>query len=303
MQQAQRLVAKIQLNIERARARSSAVDVTIQTFKSFSAADGSSYTAALTYYFFFSIFPLLLATAAILGYLTLGNESLRQTLLDAGLRSVPLLQSILSKETLETIEAQRQSMAATAVVLALYTGTGSVVALEHALNKIHGVSEEGSFLTKRLAALKWLVFLGGATIVSLALGALSGYATEVFDGTVAVTLGWALGHVAGGAVGVLIFATAYKVLPARVAGWRDVLPGAICAAIAFEVLKEVGTWYLERGAQGRAETFGTLAAAAGFLVASFLIAQVTLLSATLNDVLAQRRLTRQSMGEGEDRDG
>ena len=39
------------------------------------------------------------------------------------------------------------------------------------------------------------------------------------------------------------------------------------------------------------------ASAAGLLVASFLLCQVILLAAELNDVLAQRRLTRQSILE------
>jgi uncharacterized BrkB/YihY/UPF0761 family membrane protein len=73
-----------------------------------------------------------------------------------------------------------------------------------------------------------------------------------------------------------------------------VLPGALLAAILFEVLKEFGGWYLSRGAEGREAAFGVFASAAGLLVASFLLAQVILLAAELNDVLVRRRLTRQS---------
>lgn len=291
-----RSIARIKLAIERARSRYGAVDVTFQTFKNYSLVDGGSYAAALSYYFFFSIFPLLLFTASILGYLTFGNEALRQDLLDAGLRSVPLLKAILSPETLELIEERREEIAITGTLLALYSGTGAVVALEHALNKIHGVTEEANFIAKRLEALKWLVILGGATIISLGLGTLAGFATKIFEGSLATVSSLLLGHLVGALVGTFTFATAFRFLPNKAFTWREVLPGAIAAALAFEVLKELGTWYLEQGAKGRAQTFGTLAAAAGFLVASYLIAQVTLLAASLNDVLAQRRLTRHPSG-------
>jgi uncharacterized BrkB/YihY/UPF0761 family membrane protein len=70
--------------------------------------------------------------------------------------------------------------------------------------------------------------------------------------------------------------------------------GAVVAALLFELLKEFGTWYLSRGAEGREAAFGVFASAAGLLVASYLLAQVILLAAELNDVLAQRRVTRQS---------
>jgi membrane protein len=282
--------------IERARARWSVVDVGVQTFKNFSAVDGGTYSAALTYYFFFSIFPLLLFAASILGYLTLGNNELRQDILDAGLRSVPLLKSVLSKDTLATIEENRGSIAVTGVVLALYSGSGAIVALGHALNRILGVEQERNFLGKRLNSLLWLAVLGLGAVVSLGLGGLAGYATKFFDGTVSSILSRLLGHGVGFVVGAGVFATAYRFLPNKPQTWSDVLPGACVAAAAFEILKEMGAWYLEQGAGGREKTFGTLAAAAGLLVASYLIAQITLLAASFNEVLAERRLTRQSSG-------
>jgi membrane protein len=95
-------------------------------------------------------------------------------------------------------------------------------------------------------------------------------------------------------VGTLVFAAAFRVLPATELAWRDVLPGALVAAAAFELLKSLGAAYLEAGAASRNATFGTFAAAAGLLVASYLICQITLLSAEVNVVLAERRLTRQS---------
>ena len=42
-------------------------------------------------------------------------------------------------------------------------------------------------------------------------------------------------------------------------------PGAVLAAFLFELLKEFGTWYLARGAEGREAAFGVFASAAGLL--------------------------------------
>ncbi|MBA2725248.1 MAG: YihY/virulence factor BrkB family protein [Actinobacteria bacterium] len=59
--------------LERARAKNRVVDIAMRTLQSFSEDDGGSYAAALTYYTFFSIFPLLLFSASILGFLTDGD--------------------------------------------------------------------------------------------------------------------------------------------------------------------------------------------------------------------------------------
>lgn len=289
-----RIPARIKLRLQVARSRSGFADVAWRTYKSFSGHDGGFYSAALTYYLFLSIFPLLLFAASIVGYLTFGNESLREDILTAELAAIPLLDQILTPENLNSIETRRQAIALFGSLLALYSGTGAVVALSHALNRINGVTDERGFLARRSYSILWLVILGATSTISLGLGTLSGYAVELFDTGTAQVLGIALGHVVGFAVGLVIFATAFRFLTTKDTSWRGVLPGAIMASAGFEILKELGAWYLERGAGGREATFGAFATAAGLLVASYLIAQVTLLSAELNAVLAERRATRHS---------
>ncbi len=115
--------------------------------------------------------------------------------------------------------------------------------------------------------------------------------------TVAAVVGKILGHVSGFIVGVLLFAGAYRFLPAVRRSFREVLPGALIAAGLFEILKEVGAWYIQRGTTGREATFGVFAISATLLVACFLISQITLLCAEVNDVILQRRLTRQSSND------
>lgn len=287
--------ARLKLYLQRARAEKPAVDVTMQTFKAFSQDDGGTYTAALTYYMFFSIFPLLLFSASILGFVTRGDVELQARVLEAGLESVPFLQDILQPDNLAAIQERAAGLALTGAVLALYTGSGAVVALEHALNRIHGVSDEPTWLQKRLRSLRFLLLFGVAAIASFALGGIAGFAADLFpDGFTAAVAAWMVSHLLGFILGTAIFAAAFRLLPAVTRTWKEVLPGALIAGFLFEVLKELGSAYLARGAENRAATFGAFALAAGLLAASFLIAQITLLTAELNDVLVRRRITRQT---------
>jgi len=279
-----RPAAEIKLRLQRARADHTWVDVTFRTFRRFGEDEGGTLAAALTYYTFFSIFPLLLLAVSLLGYVTFGNESLQQELIRSGLRTVPLLRDALSPNGLELIMDRKGSLALTGLALALYSGSGAIVALEHGLNRIHHVADEPNWVQKRLRSLVWLGILGLAAIASLGLGIVSGAAPGVLA-AITATIGALLLNVG-------IFATAYRVLPKKDLSWREVLPGAIVAAVVFEILRFVGTAYLAQGETTRNATFGTFAAAAALLIASYLIAQITLLAAEVNAVLAERRATR-----------
>ena len=271
----------------------------MRTFNRYSQDDGGPYAAALTYFAFFSIFPMLLFAVSILGYVTFFNPDLRPQIIEAGVDAVPLMRDVLQPKALNDIVKQRQELAVTGLVLALYAGTGAIAALEHALNKIFRVDDEPNFLAKRVRALRWLALLGGLVVVSTAITALTGL--DLSGNSPETDALWreALGHLAGAAIGVAIFATAFRFLPARRLTWGDVLPGAVVAGVAFELLKLFGTLYLESGGPSEA-TFGAFALAAGLLVASYLIAQLTLLAAELNAVLIERREVRTSLLEDQE---
>jgi membrane protein len=284
MERVKRAPAEAKRRLERARARYGWVDVGVRTAKRYGDDDCGSYAAALTYYLFFSIFPLLLFAAAALGYLTLGNTALQRDILESGLKTIPVLSEAIDPESLEAIEDNRGAIALTGLGLALYTGSGAIVALEHALNKVGHVQQEPNFVVKRVRSLKWLAVLGLAAVGSLALSTVAGFLVG--------PLGAVMGVAAGVAVNVGIFATAFRFLPATGRSWAEVLPGSVLAAIVFEILKFAGSFYLARGAATREQTFGALAGAAALLVASYLISQIILFAAELNEALFERRAIR-----------
>lgn len=287
MDRVKRVIALAKLEVEKARSRWGFFDVAYRTFKRFGEDDGATHAASLTYYTFFSIFPLLLFSAAALGYITFGNDALRNDLINSGLKTIPILSDALSPSGLERIEQNRNGLAVTGTLLALYTGSGVIIAMQHSLNKIYHVDDEPNLLQKRLRSLMWLAVLGVFALASLALTTVSELAPDAVASLLTL--------VGGLAVNIALFSTAYKMLPETTLSWKEVLPGAIVAAIGFEILKIAGAAYLARGEGTRDRTFGTFAAAAGLLVASFIIARIVLLAAEVNAVLAERRATRQSL--------
>lgn len=280
------------VRLERARASSGLVDITVRVFKRFSETDGGAYAAALTYFTFFSIFPLLAVGAAILGFATNGDAQLQKDIFDRAVDSYPMLKDALSPDGFKTIERARQELALIGGLLALYSGSGAIVALEHALNKVNRVEEEPNFLIQRFRSLKWLGILGVTALFSVAASAVATWAGSAIDGAPGNGLA-ALLRVFAVVLSTAVFATAYKFLPDKAQSWRAVLPGAIVAAVAFEILKWVGSAFIAGGEDSRNATFGAFAAAATLLVVCYLASRITLLAAEVNAVLAERRITRQ----------
>jgi len=280
-----KLTAQAKLRLESARARHGWLDIALTTFKRFSDQDGGYYAAGLTYYLFFSVFPLVLFGVSALGFVVFLSDKLKTDIINASADAFPLVSQVLEPDTLEKVADARFSLAAAGLLLVLYSGTGGIVALEHALNRFRGLDQEGTFFQKRIRALKFLATVGLIPLFSVALGAVSQLVHSPLVGVVA--------FVAGAGTSVLLFATAFKFLPSVNPTWREVLPGAAIAGAIFEVLKIVGPLYLDSGRSNRDATFGAFAATAGLLISAYLLSQVTLLAAQLNAVLAERRQSRE----------
>lgn len=292
-----RLGTRAKLEVERARARYWTVDVSIGTLKRYSDDDGGFYAASLTYYMFFSIFPLLLFATAVLGFFI--DAELRRSLLESGIQTVPMLRQVFREGTLQSIQDNAGTLALVSLLLALYTGSGGVTALMHALNRVYRVKQEEGFVGKRLKSLKWLGFMAVAAVVTISPTALA----EVLGHQQGISrdlIGFGGRVIAAGVAGA-VFAVTFRFLPNRKLSWDDVLPGAVLAAVAFEILKFAGSFYVGTSAQGRNATFGAFATAATLLVVSYLLAQVVLVTAELNAVLTERRETRES-SQSEDKE-
>lgn len=70
--------------------------------------------------------------------------------------------------------------------------------------------------------------------------------------------------------------------------WRDVLAGAVIAALVWAALLTVGTWFVDRQIRGASDVYGFFALVIGLLSWLYVGAQMTLLAAEVNVVRARR---------------
>jgi membrane protein len=107
----------------------------------------------------------------------------------------------------------------------------------------------------------------------------------------------ALSFAAGGCVDVLVFLLSFRLLTAAPVTIRQVLPGAALAAGCWLLLQAAGGVYVNDVLKGSSQTYGGCAAVVGLLTWLLIAAEITLVAAEVNVVLARTLWPRSLAGE------
>ncbi|MBY6410262.1 YihY/virulence factor BrkB family protein [Rhodococcus sp. BP-252] len=247
---------------------------------------GGYLSALIAYYAFLSLFPLLLLFTTLLGIVLSGNPELQERILDSAMSQIPVIGDQLG-------QPDRLSGGVTAIVIgvvgSLYGGLGVSLAAQHALNTAWSVPRniQPDPLRARLRGLLLLTTVGSAIV---GLTVLNAVASSGMFGVAGGTLALVGAIVLNSAV----FAAAFRIGTARALSVRDVLPGAIAAAVIWQALQSFGGIYI-RYVVGNVSTsngvFAIVLGLLGFLyVASVLIVVCIEINAVRVDNLHPRAL-------------
>lgn len=262
----------------------------IAVVKKFGDDQAGTLAALIAYYGFFSMFPLLLVLVSVLGLVLAGNPALRDEIVNSALGHFPVIgDRIAARATIDELTGNWLSVGL-GVAGAAWAGLGVAQAAQRALNTVWDIprSQWPSFVSRRLRAALMLVILGtifAASTFTTGFGS-SGALPSFF----LTAVGWTVSLM----LNVVLFTLAYQVLTARDLKWRNVLPGAAVASLAWTVLQIVGGYYLTHQVRSASDIYGTFALVIGLLIWIALGAQVTLLGAEIN-VVWNRRLWPRSL--------
>jgi membrane protein len=242
--------------------------------------------AAIAYYAFFSIFPLLLVFTTVLGFVLDRHGHLYRSLIDSALGQFPVIGPQLRTHSL----SGSAFGVAVGICLSLWAGMRVFMAAQDAMNRLWGVPfpDRPGFLRARLRALGLLVLLGGGVLAATVLASLATFGAGY--GTV-----WKIGSAAlSTLLDIGLFWVGLRLLTAKDVSWRALRGGAIAAGIAYEALQAVGGFYVGHVLKSASNTYGTFALVIGLLSWIYLSVHVTLLAAESN-VVATRRLWPRSL--------
>ena len=241
----------------------------------------SQLAALIAYYGFFSLFPLLLLFVTVVGFVIGDDPHLRERLLDSALSQFPVVGTQIRRPG--GLSGSPFALVV-GIVGAFWSGTAVVAAAQQAMDDVWDVPrvERPGIVTRVMRAFLLLLVFGTSIVASTFLGSTGGAAGWGAAALKLVALGGTV------LVSVAVFAFAYRVLTVARVGWRDVLPGAIVAAVAWTILLMIGTWVVDRYISNAEEIYGFFAIVIGLLAWISLAAQLFLLAAEINVVRARR---------------
>jgi YihY family inner membrane protein len=257
--------------------------------KKFGQDSSSNLAVLITYYTFFSIFPLLLALSSMLGFVLHGNPKWQQKIETSAVHNLPLVSGPLPRHGSVVIIVL-------GTALALYSGLGVAKAAQHAWDVVYCVPkpEQPGFVPKTLRALR-LVVVGGLGLI-----ATSVVSTSVASGSaIGLHVGPALSVlsiVVTLILNVLLFTVIFRWLTSRKVSFRDVLPGAVLSAVALAILQAIASAFIAHKLKGAKATYGSFGAVIVLLSWFYLQSQVLLVAAQVN-VVRQDHLWPRSLNE------
>jgi YihY family inner membrane protein len=242
--------------------------------------DGHFHAALVTYYGFLALFPMLLLLATVLGLVLSGNPELQQRLLDSALAEFPVIGPQLG--TPERLGGGVVPFLVGGLV-ALYGALGLGQAIQHTMNTAWAVPRHSrpDPITARGRSLLLLCTLGLLVLASTLLSAVGtgAAASGVFSAGLEVLV--AVGSVLANAA---VFVLGFRLTTARRLTVRQVLPGAVAAAVAWQLLQSFGGVYVARVVANASAVDAVFALVLGLMAFIYLAAVVLVTCVEVNVV-------------------
>ena len=275
--------------------RRPAVRRTVAAWNRLQESNGNQYAAAITYFSFLALFPLLLLAVAIVGFVLAAQPHLQQELFSHITAKVPgEFGRTLQKSITAAVNA-RAGIGIIGLVGVLLTGLGWIGNLRGAIDAVMGSKpKQQNFVMAKVSNAGVLAGLGLGMLASLALTALG---TSLTDQIVAAAgLDSVPGmHAVLKVVGIAVAVAADVILFLWLLAWLPdarvprgiAVRAALLASLGFEVLKIVGTYTIAHTANS--PTSGPFAGLLAILIWIQLVARWLLFCAAWMSVLCRDR--------------
>lgn len=278
--------------LDQLQQRYPAIAVPLAVQKRFGEHGGGRLAAMISYWSFFSIFPLLLAFVTVLNVVLRNDPETRADLVDGALGQVPVIGTQLA-DTSQPLDGSWVTVSL-GLLGALWSGLAAANALQVALDEIADVPRyvRPNPAVRRVRALAFMLIL----VVGIAVSTFAANATTFLTSTWSILVA---GLVTTFVVDTLVLIVTFRLLTTGRSPWLELLPGALLGGLGFAALQVLGSWIIDRFIKGASDTYGTFAIVIALMSWFFLVSRLTLYGAELNGVLLHR-LSPRSMFNGDD---
>lgn len=247
--------------LQRLRERWPWFDHVLRAANTYNSQKGDYYAAGITYFSILSLFPIMMLSFSVAGFILASRPDLLDDISSAITDAVPGSLGDTVNSLVDAAVGSRGTVGVVGLLGALYTGLGWMSNLREALSAMwSNRSDPPNFVMTKIVDLGALIALGLAVLLSLGLTALS-------SGPVISTVLGLIGleDLPGAEIGIRIAALVLSVvatwalftviiarLPRETVRLRSAARAGLLAAVIFEVFKQVGAAYLEGVTSGPA---------------------------------------------------
>ena len=268
------------------------VALLVRTLQEMSDDDGTHMAASVAYYALFSLFPLLLGLIAILS-IFLEPKDLQNRLIDFTADYLPG-----SKELIETnvdaVLRLRGTVGAFAVVGLLWSSSAIFGAVTRAVNRAWDVHRDRPLYVSKPRQMGMALGVGALFLLSLTAATFARSSTRLAEydlpGLDFLVNVFARGFFQGGSFVLMlcVFLFVYKFVPNTKTYWRYIWPGAVVAAVLFELAKNLFISYLNRFASFE-NVYGSLTPVIVLLLWAYVSSLILIMGAELSSEYGRMR--------------
>lgn len=244
--------------------------------------DASHMAASVSYYAMLSMFPLVIAISAIIGWVV-GSESRQDELVEFVVDFVPGSEQFV-RDSIEGAERFKKTFGVIAVFGLIWAGSAVFGSINRVVNRAWDVRGKPPFFKNKPRQLAMGLGVGLLFFLSVGITGFMQWATaieigsrsasDIFGGEFfAVLL-----RIPAALITFCIFLSIYKFLPNTKTRWRHVWTGAVVATVLFEISKTLFLYYLDAFAVFD-QLYGNLASVIVLMVWTYLCSMILILGA------------------------
>lgn len=258
--------------VDRVQQGNRPIGFVFSVFKKFGDDRGATLASQLAYYGFLSLFPAMLVATTAIGYL--GNERVADSLVASVMGELPVFGEHIGPEAVRPLEGNWFGLTVGLVGL-VYGALGVAQSGQHAMAQVWNVPgvDRPGFFPRLARSVGFVVLLGLGSLVIAAAGGI---------GPLPVALLLQLTSTAA------LYVATFRMLTPRAVPLRDLLAGAVVAAIGYSLLLRAGTALVRNQLDRSEDLYGQFALVLGLLGWLNLVAAISLYGAELNVVLTRR---------------
>jgi membrane protein len=243
---------------------------------------GPQLSAAISYHVLFSLFPLAITLVSI-GGLILQNDARRESFTNWVLDNVPLAQDagVDLASAIEGLAGPLSAAGLIALAGLIWSASGMMAAIRRGLDAAFAEGIGRPIVQAKLVDFLLVLGTGLVVLAAIGLSILTRVVQDLGDRIAGPdVVGETLKIVEPIVLAFMAFLFMYRHVPVAKPKWRYALPGALVAAIGFEIVTVGFSFYLANFGRYNV-VYGSLGAALAFLVAVYLNATVFLFGAEL----------------------